>query len=96
MRDGTVPSPGGKEGAYELEAALESPRTQSGTPEYTAEEEAAIIRKLDFRLLPFLLLLYTFSVLDRSNLGKYKACHRRQTSRKLDLVSSNEYRLGRY
>jgi len=74
MRDGMAPSPERKENAYELEAALESPRTQSGTPEYTAEEEAAIIRKLDFRLLPFLLLLYTFSVLDRSNLGKYKAC----------------------
>ena len=71
MRDGTAPSPERKENAYELEAALGSPsRTDSGTPEYTAEEEAAIIRKLDFRLLPFLLLLYTFSVLDRSNLGK--------------------------
>ena len=70
-RDGRSDNPEHKAGAYELEAALGSPsRTDSGTPEYTAEEEAAIIRKLDFRLLPFLLLLYTFSVLDRSNLGK--------------------------
>lgn len=39
---------------------------------YTAAEEAAIIRKLDYRLLPFVLLLYSLSVLDRSNLGNAK------------------------
>jgi len=59
--------------AYELEnaATVAGSRIQSrgGDLEYTAEEEAKIIRKLDYRLLPFLLLLYTFSVLDRSNLG---------------------------
>jgi len=66
-----TPSRKGAE-AYELENAAEAERSRvqsGGGLEYTAEEEAAIIRKLDFRLLPFLLLLYTFSVLDRSNLG---------------------------
>lgn len=37
-------------------------------PASKAEEEA-VIRKLDWRLLPYVFLLYMFSVLDRSNLG---------------------------
>ncbi|RMZ83300.1 hypothetical protein DV738_g1359, partial [Chaetothyriales sp. CBS 135597] len=40
--------------------------------EYTAEEEAKVIRRLDCRLLPIVFLLYSFSVLDRSNLGNAK------------------------
>jgi hypothetical protein len=43
---------------------------QTNTP--TAAEEAAVIRKLDFRIMPLLLLFYTLSVLDRSNLGNAK------------------------
>lgn len=35
----------------------------------TPAEEAAVIRKLDWHLLPFVFLLYMLSVLDRSNLG---------------------------
>ena len=35
----------------------------------TPAEEAAVIRKLDFRLIPLVFLLYMLSVLDRSNLG---------------------------
>lgn len=38
----------------------------------SAAEEAALIRKLDLRLLPFVMLLYTLSILDRSNLGNAK------------------------
>ena len=38
----------------------------------TAKEEAAVIRKLDLRLLPLVFVLYSFSVLDRSNLGNAK------------------------
>jgi MFS family permease len=38
----------------------------------TAEEEHAVIRKLDWRLLPMLFILYSFAVLDRSNLGNAK------------------------
>lgn len=35
----------------------------------TAEEEKKVIRKLDRRLLPLVFVLYSLSVLDRSNLG---------------------------
>ena len=35
----------------------------------TTSEEAAVIRKLDYRLLPMVFVLYSLSVLDRSNLG---------------------------
>lgn len=36
------------------------------------EEEAAVIRRLDWHLLPFVFLLYMLAVLDRSNLGNAK------------------------
>lgn len=35
----------------------------------TRQEEEAVIRKLDWRLLPLVFVLYSLSVLDRSNLG---------------------------
>ena len=35
----------------------------------TAQEEEAVIRKLDWRLLPLVFVLYSLAVLDRSNLG---------------------------
>ncbi|KAJ3578760.1 hypothetical protein NPX13_g1807 [Xylaria arbuscula] len=35
----------------------------------TAEEERAVIRKLDWRLMPMIFTIYSLSVLDRSNLG---------------------------
>lgn len=35
----------------------------------SAEEEAAVIRKLDWHLLPLVFVLYSLAVLDRSNLG---------------------------
>lgn len=38
----------------------------------SAAEEAAVIRKLDIRLLPLIFVLYSLSVLDRSNLGNAK------------------------
>ena len=38
----------------------------------TMEEESALIRKLDMRLMPTLFLLYMMSVLDRGNLGNAK------------------------
>lgn len=41
-------------------------------PAFTPEEEARVIQKLDYRLLPFLFVLYSLSVLDRSNLGNAK------------------------
>jgi hypothetical protein len=38
-------------------------------PTYTKAEEDAVIRKLDWHLLPLIFVLYSLSVLDRSNLG---------------------------
>lgn len=46
--------------------------TDSTQSTFTAEEEAAVIRKLDYRLLPIVFVLYSLSVLDRSNLGNAK------------------------
>ena len=39
---------------------------------HTQAEEDAVIRKLDWRILPLVFVLYSFSVLDRSNLGNAK------------------------
>jgi len=38
-------------------------------PRFSPEEEAAVIRKLDWYLMPLIFILYSLSVLDRSNLG---------------------------
>lgn len=38
----------------------------------TEKETAAVVRKLDWHILPLCFILYTFSVLDRSNLGNAK------------------------
>lgn len=51
---------------------LEHVQTKEGQHTFiksSAEEEAAVIRKLDWRLLPLVFVLYSLSVLDRSNLG---------------------------
>ncbi|KAK5239039.1 hypothetical protein LTR40_014941, partial [Exophiala xenobiotica] len=37
-------------------------------PRYTKAEEDAVIRKLDWHLMPLIFVLYSLSVLDRSNL----------------------------
>ncbi|CZR70050.1 related to nicotinamide mononucleotide permease [Phialocephala subalpina] len=39
---------------------------------FTKEEEEAVIRKLDWHLMPLIFVLYSLSVLDRSNLGNAK------------------------
>ena len=38
-------------------------------PQYTEKERDAVIRKLDWHLMPLVFVLYSLSVLDRSNLG---------------------------
>ncbi len=38
-------------------------------PQYSQKEEDAVIRKLDWHLMPLIFVLYSLSVLDRSNLG---------------------------
>lgn len=52
----------------------------------TAEEEAAVMRKMDFRIMPLLLLFYTLSVLDRSNLGNARLAG---LPKSIDLSGSN-------
>ncbi|KAJ9604433.1 hypothetical protein H2200_011269 [Cladophialophora chaetospira] len=44
-------------------------RTATHSKDYTDEEEAAVIRKLDRKLVMFLGFLYMLSFLDRSNIG---------------------------
>lgn len=39
---------------------------------YTAEDEARIYRKIDWNLMSIIFVLYSLSVLDRSNLGNAK------------------------
>lgn len=51
---------------------LESADSAPAWEPATAKEEVAVIRKLDIRLLPLVFVLYSFSVLDRSNLGNAK------------------------
>jgi MFS family permease len=43
--------------------------TLSTEPHWTAEEERRLVRKLDWRLLPFLSFLQLLSFLDRVNIG---------------------------
>lgn len=52
---------------YEIGGAGTEDATSFVPP--TAEEERRVIRKLDFRLLPLVFVLYSLAVLDRSNLG---------------------------
>lgn len=44
---------------------------EKGAPtiEFSEKEKNAVIRKLDWRLMPLIFILYSLSVLDRSNLG---------------------------
>lgn len=53
-------------------AQIEQKEQGSSFVRPTPEEEARVIRKLDWRLLPMVFVLYSLSVLDRSNLGNAK------------------------
>lgn len=57
----------------------------------SAEEEAAVIRKLDWRLLPMVFILYTLAILDRSNLGNAKLAGMGQ---QIDIAGQNYNWLG--
>ena len=55
-------------------AVVECVSLENGPPtrtiqSYDAKDVARVVRKLDLHLLPLCFILYTFSVLDRSNLG---------------------------
>lgn len=63
----------------------------SDQPQYTKSEENAVIRRLDRRLLPMIFILYTLSVLDRSNLGNAKLAG---LNKSVDLTGTNYNWLG--
>jgi hypothetical protein len=76
MEDSTVVSNGSREPSdiEKAEVDLKEEIDKGAVPEgarmhYTKEEEAAVIRKLDWHLMPLIFVLYSLSVLDRSNLG---------------------------
>ena len=54
---------------FEDVSDLRNPNTGERMAPATAAEQKAVIRKLDLHILPLVLLVYTFSNLDRSNLG---------------------------
>ena len=47
-------------------------QVQAPARRFTEEEEEIVIRKLDWHLMPLIFVLYSLSVLDRSNLGNAK------------------------
>ena len=53
----------------ELQNRTRLKRTATLSKDYTDEEEAAVVRKLDRKLVLFLAFLYMLSFLDRSNIG---------------------------
>lgn len=51
---------------------IEHPKAAERVSRFTKDEEEAVIRKLDWHLMPLIFTLYSISVLDRSNLGNAK------------------------
>lgn len=47
-------------------------RDEPHVSRFTKEEEEAVIKKLDWHVMPLIFVLYSLSVLDRSNLGNAK------------------------
>jgi hypothetical protein len=73
------PSPGLGDEKIEQENIEDIAKDDSGNfkaevhpSRFTKEEEESVIRKLDWHLMPLIFILYSFSVLDRSNLGNAK------------------------
>ncbi|KAL1887981.1 hypothetical protein Sste5346_009863 [Sporothrix stenoceras] len=58
--------------ATEMTEKIETTLEDGGGALYTREEINKVVRKLDWNLMPICFILYTFSVLDRSNLGNAK------------------------
>ncbi|GAA6008033.1 hypothetical protein JCM11491_006584 [Sporobolomyces phaffii] len=56
-------------------SALSDPDSTTELVSYTADEEKALVRKLDWALIPGLTFLYLLSFLDRSNIGNAKAAN---------------------
>ena len=56
----------------DVEAVKHEEPAEVRLSQFTKEEEEAVIRKLDWHLMPLIFVLYSLSVLDRSNLGNAK------------------------
>jgi hypothetical protein len=56
----------------DIEAVKHERPAEARVSQFTKEEEEAVIRKLDWHLMPLIFVLYSLSVLDRSNLGNAK------------------------
>lgn len=67
-----------------IEDALQS---DTAVEAYSQDEIRSVVRKLDWHLMPLCFILYTFSVLDRSNIGNAKLAG---MSNDIDL-SGNKY-----
>ncbi len=57
--------------AMKGEVAYGGEETLPPPPTLTKEEEAALFRKIDWRLMPILTLMYLCSFLDRGNIGEW-------------------------
>jgi hypothetical protein len=56
--------------------SVESPKLQQHEPPESSEvDEKKVIRKIDWRLIPLLTLLYTLTFLDRVNIGNARLWH---------------------
>ncbi len=58
----------------ETPTKVEATSIEDATPraQYSQDDIKKVVRKLDWHILPFTFVLYTFSVLDRGNLGNAK------------------------
>lgn len=71
MTGASTPSydPGLSEKQIEAKGTSPSLRSADEYPQFTPEENRALLRTLDWHLVPFLSLLYLLSFLDRTNIG---------------------------
>jgi hypothetical protein len=81
MPDSTDTSLGGKPTDYQFEDARNSPYDEKHPdresaaaipPSFAGVDEAAVLRKMDIRLIPMLSALYLLAFLDRGNIGNAK------------------------
>lgn len=60
------------EGIRDIRDVKTEEQTHARKSQFSDDEVEAVIRKLDWHILPLIFVLYSFSVLDRSNLGNAK------------------------
>jgi hypothetical protein len=70
--DGEKPQLMNIEDVEEPSPDVEHAKPQERLSRFTSVEEEAVIRALDWHLMPLIFTLYSISVLDRSNLGNAK------------------------